>query len=173
MGFALALPTDLQTPLLHSILFEGGEPRSLKLVIGKIGEMQLELAGTSRPQTLIPQLWTEPSKRWATVTPMAFDRHPKGRGEDAFDEIETMVLQACERVGLPTSIIRSVHIMPVSAHQGSPANRGFPCLQRKSGGNIHHSHVAITFTDAVSGPLMLGAGRYRGYGLFRPLKEAF
>ena len=173
MGFALALPADLQTPLLHSILFEGSEPRTLKLVLGKIGEVLLELAGASRPQTLTPELWTAPSKRWATVTPMAFNRHPKGRGDDAFDEIETMVLQACEHVGLPRGIIRSVHIMPVSAHQGSPSNRGFPCLQRKSGGNIHHSHVAITFTDEVRGPLMLGAGRYRGYGLFRPLTEAF
>ncbi|MES2739013.1 MAG: type I-U CRISPR-associated protein Csb2 [Verrucomicrobiota bacterium] len=173
MGFALALPVNLQSPILHSILFDGGEPRTLKLVLGKIGEMQLELAEASRPQTLVPELWTQPSKRWATVTPMAFDRHPKGRGEDAFDEIEKMVLKACEHVGLPKNIIRSVHIMPVSAHQGSPPNRGFPCLQRKSGGNIHHSHVAITFTDEVCGPLMLGAGRYRGYGLFRPLTGAF
>lgn len=173
MGFALALPADLQTPLLHAILYESSEPRTLKLTLGKLGDMQLELVGASRPQTLLPALWTKPSKRWATVTPMAFDRHPKGRGEDAFDEIETMVIQACERIGLPKNIIRSVHIMPVSAHQGTPANRGFPCLQRKSGGNIHHSHVAITFTDKVSGPLMIGAGRYRGYGLFLPLTGAF
>lgn len=173
MGFALALPADLQTPLLHTILFDGAEPRVLNLTLGKLGDMQLELAGASRPQTLLPELWTKPSKRWATVTPMAFDRHPKGRGEDAFDEIESMVLQACERIGLPRNIIRSVNIMPVSAHRGSPANRGFPCLQRKSGGNIHHSHVAITFTDEVCGPLTLGAGRYRGYGLFRPLTGAF
>jgi CRISPR-associated protein Csb2 len=169
MGFALALPVNLQTPLLHAILFDGTEPRLLHLTLGKLGEMQLELAGASRPQTLLPELWTKPSKRWATVTPMSFDRHPKGRGEDAFDEIEKMVMDACERVGLTRQIIGSVNVMPVSAHIGSPANRGFPYLQRKSGGNIHHSHVCITFTDEVSGPLMLGAGRYRGYGLFRPL----
>jgi CRISPR-associated protein Csb2 len=173
MGFALALPADLQTPLLHAILFEGGESRVLKLTLGKLGEMQLELAGASRPQTLMPELWTKSSKRWATVTPMAFDRHPKGKGEAVFDEIEKMVMDACERIGLPRQIIRSVNIMPVSAHIGSPSNRAFPCLQRKSGGNIHHSHVAITFTDEVSGPLMLGAGRYRGYGLLRPLSDAF
>ena len=169
MGFALALPVNLQTSLLHAILFDGTEPRLLHLTLGKLGEMQLELAGASRPQTLLPELWTKPSKRWATVTPMSFDRHPKGRGEDAFDEIEKMVMDACERVGLTRQIIGSVNVMPVSAHIGSPANRGFPYLQRKSGGNIHHSHVCITFTDEVSGPLMLGAGRYRGYGLFRPL----
>lgn len=169
MGFALALPAELQTTLLHDILFDGAETRLLSLTLGKLGEMQLELAGASRPQALRPEVWTKPSKRWATVTPMAFDRHPKGRGEGVFDEIEKMVMDACERVGLVRQIIHSVNIMPVSAHIGSPSNRGFPCLQRKSGGNIHHSHVSITFTDEVSGPLMLGAGRYRGYGLFRPL----
>ncbi|MBE7538085.1 MAG: type I-U CRISPR-associated protein Cas5/Cas6 [Opitutaceae bacterium] len=173
MGFALALPSDLQTTLLHSILFDGVESRIINLTLGKIGDMQLELAEEARPQTLLPKPWTQPSKRWATVTPMSFDRHPKGKGDAAFDDIESMVIQACEHIGLPRNIIRSVNIMPVSAHQGSPSNRGFPCLQRKSGGNIHHSHVAITFTEAVSGPLMLGAGRYRGYGLFRPLMEAF
>jgi len=173
MGFALALPNDLQTPFLHAILFDGAESRLLNLTLGKIGEMQLELARALRPQTLIAELWTKPSKRWATVTPMAFDRHPKSRGDDAFDEIEKMVMDACERVGIARQIISSVNIIPVSAHIGSPANRGFPYLQRKSGGNIHHSHVAITFTDEVCGPLMLGAGRYRGYGLFRPLTGAF
>jgi CRISPR-associated protein Csb2 len=57
---------------------------------------------------------------------------------------------------------------PVSMFIGCPTARSFPNLQRKAGGNIRHTHAIITFKEPVIGPVLLGAGRYRGYGLCRP-----
>jgi CRISPR-associated protein Csb2 len=169
MGFALALPATLKSaPELQHILYdEQSEPRVLKLVFGKLGELLIEVSVTAPQQmALRAKTWTQASRRWATVTPIAFDRHPKGK--DPFTEIEAAIIVACERVGLK-DLVQSIAITPVSSFSGSPANRSFPNLQRKSGGNIHHTHAVITFKEAVRGPLMLGAGRYRGYGFCRPL----
>ncbi|WP_050026738.1 type I-U CRISPR-associated protein Csb2 [Verrucomicrobium sp. BvORR034] len=171
LGFALALPNSLaSTSALREILYDPlGEPKTIRLVFGNLGEMHLEVANAAASQiTLQSQTWTRPSRRWATVTPIAFDRHPKGR--DPWAEIEAAIILGCERVGLK-DLVHSVAVTPVSPFLGAPTNRGFPNLQRKSGGNIHHSHAVITFKEPVTGPLMIGAGRFRGYGFCRPLKK--
>lgn len=169
MGLALALPAALESaPELQAIFCdEKGEARLLKLVFGKLGELHLELSTTAPHQTALQsRTWTQPSRRWATVTPVAFDRHPKG--VDPFAEIEATIIAACERVGLK-GLVESIAITPVSSFSGSPANRNFPNLQRKTGGNIQHTHAVITFKEPVRGPLIVGAGRYRGYGFCRPM----
>jgi len=171
MGFALALPSALEsTPELRDILYdENSETRVLKLVLGKIGELHLEATSSSVQQiALKTRTWTQPSRHWGTITPIAFDRHPKNK--DPYAEIEAAIILSCAHVGLQ-DLVQSIAISPVSSFTGAPANRGFPNLQRKSGGNIHHTHAVITFKEPIRGPLMLGAGRYRGYGFCRPLSK--
>jgi CRISPR-associated protein Csb2 len=36
---------------------------------------------------------------------------------------------------------------------------------------MHHSHAVLIFDEDVAGPLLIGAGRFRGYGLCRPLVQ--
>ncbi|NQT14361.1 MAG: type I-U CRISPR-associated protein Cas5/Cas6, partial [Planctomycetes bacterium] len=48
---------------------------------------------------------------------------------------------------------------------------GFPSYPAK-GRNASRPqvHVWLRFAEPVVGPILLGAGRYRGYGLFKPWK---
>ena len=100
------------------------------------------------------------------------DRHSKFEdGKDAWREAEETIAraQAASESGLPRP--REVILSPVldpDIHFGSPHARQFPCVRRKTGGNRHHTHAIISFETEVRGPVLLGAGRYRGYGLCRP-----
>ena len=78
-----------------------------------------------------------------------------------------MVAEACERIGLPRPV--DVVLSQVSLHLGVPHSRAFPGVRRKSDrGRLQHQHAVITFAGPVGGPVILGAGRYRGYGMCRP-----
>lgn len=179
LGLALITPRSATEEAvgraLQPLLFEGeafGEPRPLRLTLGALGVMTLEFEDrATRPLALRPETWlgdgsSLAARRWATVTPICFDRHPKG--DDPWAEIEAAIRQAAGRIGVG-DLLESVTLTPVSLFNGAPTNRGFPPLQRKTGGNIHHTHAALTFREPVAGPLLLGAGRYRGYGFCRPL----
>lgn len=166
------IPADDQRRCLGGLLFASRSvPRSLKLTFGRLGEWQIELeAGDDRPQALRPETWIGPATRWATVTPIVVDRHAKAKDQAAAAlEVETTIAIACERIGLPRP--ERVAMSPVSMFVGVPHARRFPYMHRKSGGNRHHTHAIIEFADEVSGPILLGAGRYRGYGMCRPLRE--
>jgi CRISPR-associated protein Csb2 len=104
------------------------------------------------------------------VTPIAFDRHPKAKDRSSYHrEIAGMIAQGAVRVGLPEP--RDVIVTSVSAHLGVPPAHVFPRLQRKDGSQRRHAHAIIVFDRAVRGPIVLGAGRYRGYGACRPLPD--
>ncbi len=145
-----------------------GSFRNLHLYKGTVFDWVLELERSGNPPvSLRDWTWTRPARRWATVTPIAFDRHPKGDHMD--EQLEEMVGEACERIGLPTP--RDVLMSQLALHEGTPHSRGFRPMRRKSGnGNLRHSHAVITFNEPVRGPIILGAGRYRGYGLCRPVR---
>ena len=175
LGLALAIPhgvsADEQTHCWRGVLYdEFGLSQLLpRLRLGSLGTWDLELAeGGGQALALRPETWTaagEGARRWATITPIALDKHP--RGANQWRQIEQTIVRACQRVGLPEPA--DVILSPVSLFEGAPHARAFPCIQRKSGGSIYHTHAIITFPKAVCGPMLLGAGRYRGYGLCRPL----
>jgi CRISPR-associated protein Csb2 len=181
LGLAMALPRGATTierrQCLRDLLYEAyGEPRAIELTLGRIGTWRLALEDReSRPVALVQETWTSappypPAKRWATVTPIVLDRHPKSKdSEQYWVEAETTVRQSCRRIGLPEPA--DVVLSPVSMFVGVPHVRGFPLMQRKTGGNLHHTHAIITFPESVRGPVFLGAGRYRGYGVCRPFRH--
>jgi CRISPR-associated protein Csb2 len=117
--------------------------------------------------------WTahpDGATHWSTVTPIAFDRHPKVPDRSAYRrEVAGMIAQACSRIGLPEP--RDVIITAVSAHLGVPPAFAFPRLQRKDGSLRRHSHAILVFDEPVCGPIVLGAGRYCGYGACRPIAD--
>jgi CRISPR-associated protein Csb2 len=45
----------------------------------------------------------------------------------------------------------------------------FPRLRRKDGGERRQAHAILVFEERVVGPVVIGAGRYRGYGVCRPV----
>jgi CRISPR-associated protein Csb2 len=129
--------------------------------------------GDRPPWNLRSEVWTarpDGATHWSTVTPLALDRHPKQKGRAAYQrEVAGIVAEACAAIGLPYP--REVVVTPVSAHLGAPPAHAFPQLERKDGSRRRHTHVIVVFDQPVGGPVLIGAGRYRGYGVCRPMEQ--
>ena len=176
LGVALAVPRHVSFADLASCLGPAigpgpdGSARRIRVYAGRLFEWEMEIEQReSPPAALRAETWARPSARWATVTPIVFDRHPRGRDQDR--QVEEMVARACERIGLPQPY--EVAISQVAPHTGVPHSRDFPLLRRKAAsGSQRHTHAVITFTEPVRGPVLLGAGRHRGYGLCKPVEQS-
>jgi CRISPR-associated protein Csb2 len=173
MGLALALPRGLEPEATAQCLNpafwneETGETKQLKLFNGQWLETsaEIELRGTP-PHNLRGNTWVRPARVWSSVTPAALDRHFKGA--DKWDQAAASLKTACERIGLPRP--ETVLLNRVSSVEGALSAREFPRLKRKrDGGDTRHTHATLIFSHPVAGPVLLGAGRFRGYGLFRPM----
>ena len=173
LGLALVLPQGSANaagrclePVLRATAT--GLPRERRLFDGEWFECAVELETRERPpMSLRTDTWISPSSVWASVTPVVLNRHFKGK--DKWEQAAESVKDACEHVGLPRP--REVLLHPVSRAEGVPHARDFPRLTRKrDGGRRSHSHALIVFDEQVGGPVLIGAGRFRGYGLCRPIK---
>jgi CRISPR-associated protein Csb2 len=126
------------------------------------------------PAGLKARTWTaeasvDPMTRWATVTPVVLDRYPKRDGD-----ADAAVAIACERIGLPRPI--DVVTSPISILAGVPPAWQFPPWSaggHRGKGDRVHTHAVLTFDRPVIGPVLIGAGRFRGYGVCRPLRPTF
>jgi hypothetical protein len=58
-----------------------------------------------------------------------------------------------------------------TAEVSVPPGQVFPRLARKDGSERRHAHAILVFDTPVRGPVLIGAGRYRGYGVGRPIGE--
>jgi len=172
LGIGLALPEAITRDERRGLFTAIGRVRELKL--GRLGCWQVDSVTSQRPLfNLVPDTWTGYPKgatHWASVTPIAFDQHAKAKDKAAYQtEIAGTIRLACQRIGLPDP--KEVIVAPVSAHLGVPPAHAFPRLLRKDGSERRHSHAILIFEQSVRGPILLGAGRYRGYGLCRPMAE--
>lgn len=170
VGMALALPEKVRPDERCSLLRAIGRVQQLKL--GRLGVWKIQRDASARPSwTLQPEAWSahlHGATHWSTVTPIVFDRHPKANDRAEYQrEVAGMIATACESIGLPTPC--ELIVTAVSAHLGVPPAHAFPRLQRKDGSERRHSHAILVFDCPVRGPILLGAGRYRGYGLCRPM----
>lgn len=176
LGLALVLPRSEHWPR-HDL-----ERRQALMALARIHTLKLGRLGVWRlvPEVrespaynLTPAAWTggrRGASVWGTVTPIVLDRHPKADSRrEYYDQIAAVIRKSCERIGLPSPV--SVTTGPVSPHLGVPASHEFPRLERKDGSQRRHTHSTIVFEEPVAGPVLLGAGRFRGYGLCRPLRE--
>lgn len=172
IGIGLALPRNLSPDETARCLnpsfwnAHDGDVHTLRLFDGQWLETTAELElRDSPPHSLRSSTWTRRSKVWASVTPVALDRHFKG--PHALDQAAESLKQACERIGLPRP--ETVLLNKVSSVQGTPPAHAFPPLTRKDGSRRKHMHATLIFADPVTGPILIGAGRFRGYGLCRPM----
>lgn len=183
LGLALAFPRSVnaqeRSAELRRLLFnEHGEDREIKLTLGNLGEWTLQREDrNARPIALRPATWTQASTVWATVTPIVLDRHSKfdpgnPKERDSWrNETADIIRASCAHIGLP--VPTAVDIDKTSWHRGAPRARpgpnGMPWLPGKSNGARQQVHALLQFDREVEGPVLLGAGRYRGYGLCKPL----
>lgn len=116
-----------------------------------------------------------PSRVWASVTPIVLDRHLK-RHDD--EEMRELVAQACEHAGWPSADPANVQVGKHAALAAVPSARRLTGEPPWAGWQVPRSlatrwltHAIIDFGEEVKGPVMLGAGRFTGLGLLRPLEN--
>lgn len=182
LGIAMAFPKEIEPRdrgrALRRLLYDDrGMPGTIKLVRGAIGEWTLRReTRESPPRALQPESWTGPSDTWATVTPIVLDRHPKtDRAKDRERwslEVAAIVAESCQRQDLPALV--GIDIDRTCWHPGAPRampgpGGGFPLMPVKPGQSSRQQvHAWLRFDRPIEGPLLLAAGRYRGYGLCKP-----
>ncbi|MEQ1574135.1 MAG: type I-U CRISPR-associated protein Csb2 [Vicinamibacterales bacterium] len=178
------------------LLDETGQPRRVELRLGRLGEWTVAKRDWTETRTALqPETWTAHptgADTWASVTPVVLNRFPKAdRAKDLvawYAEVAGIVAESCTRVGLPAPM--SVDIDTTSWHRGSPRatckrralrgvgatgkgdaslGDGFPSFPPKGTNTPRPQvHVWLRFAAPVVGPMLLGAGRYMGYGLCKP-----
>lgn len=176
LGIAILLPRDIESEERRAVLRAVGrwEEAGLRLTLGRVGALQLERVVDLDPRkTLDPATWTRPSRRFGSITPVALDRNPGNlhskdpkEASAAARAAEEIVMQSCERIGLPSP--RWVEIIRRSLFDAAPAARSYMPFPRKSANGKGVSrvciHIEMCFEEPVSGPVLIGAGRYFGVG---------
>lgn len=178
LGLAIALPRGVEYSTEDGVMRAllramNGETEALTLHLGHERRTTFVLEtreSQDRARSLRSETWLGPARRFATVTPVVLDRQPPRREKDRDGFIDEQVRLACERAGYP----RPVHVAvgDVALLEGVAPTREFPPLPTKSGQSRRHVHVVLEFGVPIMGPLLIGAGRYRGLGLFKPIVES-
>lgn len=165
LGLAVALP-DLpaaeRTAALRAVLGlrTDGTEGLVTLKVPRLGDVELLYQSEPyRPWGLSKKRWRHGSRRWVTATPVVLDRYPKRP-----EQMEAEVRSSLRRVGLPepTDVQISTEPLLRGAARLRPAD-----LPRQARGKLYR-HIAVTFDQRVSGPVLVGAGRYLGVGLLAP-----
>ena len=188
-GFAIVLPREINFADRQFILRGLGELKSVwnndenrNLVF----DWTVRIAtGEVRKKTLHTRTWARKSRCWATTTPMIFGHFLRKLDDTRAFQI---VARSCTDIGLPEPI--NVRISNTSMLDGVPGSNRFPSMSVHGKPvwtnfkNGQHTvprtlpdgtavraryHVAVEFAEPVYGPVILGAGRYFGMGLCRPL----
>lgn len=150
----------------------------LSLRLGPVGVMGLRRSESLGGLYALSSLrWTGPASRWVTATPVALDRNPgnlrsrePAELRDALTEAERSLGDACARIGLPRPT--RVEILPAAPLPGGLKAKMFAPFPREAGKTQRVlTHALLEFDQKVTGPVLLGAGRYQGLGLFCPLKD--
>jgi CRISPR-associated protein Csb2 len=166
LGLAVAVP-DLPAPeraaVLNAVLGLRRADRDglVELPVPKLGAVSLTYQpGLVRPWGASAQRWRRGSRRWVSATPMVLDRYPKRPGQ-VVDEVQ----RCLGTVGLPATVDVQVSREPLLPGAARLRPLDLPAQVR---GRLFQ-HVSVTFDRRVSGPVLVGAGRYLGMGLLAPV----
>jgi CRISPR-associated protein Csb2 len=165
MGVAAVLPRQVEPPERLACLRALGRVQELR--IGRLGRFPVErLTVDVDRQALVADTWMSRSRVWATVTPVVLDRFPT---EPFGREAERIVADSCVRAGYPAPQV--VELGRVSWVLGVPNADDFPARPDQNGRpRRYHVHACLFFGEPIVGPMLIGAGRYWGYGFCRPLE---
>lgn len=174
MGIALVWPRDTASDERRSALraVAGFVKRGAELRFGQLGTWRLILDADPALQSLRFERYTRCSCRWATVLPAVLDRYPKSKSGA---NLAAIMEQACMNIGLAREAVDGLQVeaYTFSAVRGAPSVHEVKNQIAKDSPyrNRPMRHLVLTFKRPVQGPLILGAGRYRGLGLCLPLRE--
>lgn len=166
LGVGVLFPEQASDDECRKVLRVLGRLEYLDTPAGRIG---LEPVVRLRPH-LVPwglkwERWSGPprgTKTWVSVTPVLFDRFPKRNKGGILGAVEKMA----ENAGLPQPVrVKTVRFSPVS---GVPPASQFRVKRTKNDPPRLVTHLIVTFSKPVVGPVLMGAGRYFGLGMFVP-----
>ena len=179
LGAALAVPNGFEhSDELFSLLRSHCEPGhegvpyvSLGIKASRLQKREvgcLDLEPDERPEhrrqiTLQPRTWIGPASKWATVTPVVLPKFPR-RGLQSEDVIAT----ACVQAGYPEPI--AVRVSGAPLLQGVPHSHSFRVIPHDGCPPRQWAHAEIEFAGPLRGPVVIGAGRYCGYGACHPFE---
>lgn len=194
LGIALIMPRQLAPEQRRAVLVAIGrweeearrqsghdDDDAPTLTLGLRNGVEIEVErvvwGLPPLYNLRPSTWCGPAREWSSATPVALDRNPgelfsrdKTKRTAAHREVVEILARSCHYAGLP--VPEKVVISPGPMLQGSTGARQFPPFPQDNGKFrriLVHAH--ITFAEPVRGPVLLGAGRFYGLGLFRPIDD--
>lgn len=178
------------------LISDDGSDKTVQLKLGRLGECHMIRRDWSEDRVALkPETWTaSPSgfETWASVTPVVLDRFPKAdrikHRELWTEEVMELVANACVNIGLPTPVEldvdttswqtgapralqkqRPLRGQPLASREYSDLGDGYAAFPSKNGiAGKPQVHVWLRFSQPVVGPVILGAGRYLGYGLCSP-----
>lgn len=165
-GLAIIVPRGIEEQA--AMFLETALSKLSSLVLGARGVLTVRSldGGTGnrerrgRLHSLDARRYLRPSTSWATVTPLALSLHPKplkGLTEEA------IVARDLKNLGLPAAV--SISLSNVSTVLGAPTAREFQRGELSALKGRTLRHAVVEFAEPVAGPLLVGAGRYMGFGL--------
>ena len=114
----------------------------------------------ARPMATNPERWLHSSHRWITAVPAIHERH---RPLDLAE-----VVRWCRHAGLPDPVAFRATRQPLvpGAIDLAPVE-----VNRPDRPGLPYSHVELLFAEPVAGPVVIGSGRQRGFGLCVPVDQ--
>lgn len=103
-----------------------------------------------------------PARRWATVTPVL----RPGYDDRSPAKALRLLRRAFAQAGFPAGLIEGAEFEWRA--EGYLAGVSHACRYRPPDGLARYTriHVRVTWPAPISGPIAIGAGRYRGFGVF-------
>lgn len=157
-GLALWMPPD-------SDIAERRRARDAALAIRQLAGRGVDVSvaprdDEPRPLASHPDRWLRRSRRWVTASPAI---HERRRTLDLAE-----VARWCRHAGVAEPVaFRSARTPLIAgALDLAPVEVNRPGRPR-----LPYSHVELLFEKAVSGPVVIGSGRQRGFGLCVPVDE--
>ncbi|HLI62914.1 MAG TPA: type I-U CRISPR-associated protein Csb2 [Terriglobales bacterium] len=182
LGFAVVLPRgmadserlDVLRALAAFARLEEGEGMCAELHLSATVHWRVQRAAVPSRASLRPERWCKTAVSWASAMPVLLDRFPEHN--DPVEEAR-LIAAACRNIGLPEPIEIEIH--KHSAVRGGPSayraggNRSpGPDWSFPKGAKFARRprrHVVLRFGEPVTGPVLLGAGRFHGFGMCLPL----
>lgn len=168
----------------------GGSTKELRNLLNGV---ELFAEGAAEPVAmlaLLPQSdptvkkYTQPSSLWSTVTPVllpGYDdpghlRRKLQNGSDSatqkrmLDKLNTRALQLLQKAflqaGFPKDLVDQIHFDWSSVGFRPGVDLASKYVRPENLNKFPAYHVQVRFPMRFQGPLAIGAGRYRGFGLF-------
>lgn len=169
LGFAVILHKEISPNDRREILRVLGKlTNDPQLVIQGRGVWDVEyIAGAASRRTLARSTWARPAREWRSVTPVLFDEFPDDRY--AGRTFGDLVRRYCDEIGLPSP--REVTISPYPSVTGAAPVFEYKKQPQRREQWRYSAHATLIFDKKVRGPVLLGAGRYFGMGLMRPMAD--